>query len=150
MLILFRISAFQSQVRVVLTRNIQSALRSMRYGLKPLGMSSAGFSRLTSSRIYVTFIRSKLEYGLGVSLFLKKDLKSLEKAQDQRLRMLFGGHRTSSTSVFKHMTSRVHKLVFMMIQRVKMLPDDTLLATIIRECTDRSFHWNKLVKSSVL
>ncbi|KAI9334054.1 hypothetical protein BD770DRAFT_332882, partial [Pilaira anomala] len=95
-------------------------------------------------------------YGLGISLFLKKDLLAIEKAQDQCLRMAFGGHRTSSTAVFKHMTNlpsmqaRVHTLVFKMVCRIKHLPSDTLISVVTRECTRWSFLWTKLLKSSVL
>lgn len=103
---------------LLLQRNIQSALSSMRFGLKPLGLSSPCFSRITAARLYACFIRPKMEYGLAISLYLKKDLLVLDKAQDQCLRLVFGGHKTSSTAVYKHMTNlpsmqaRVHMLVF--------------------------------------
>jgi hypothetical protein len=141
---------------LLLKRNLQSALAAMQTGLKPLGLSSPSFSRLTAARIYACFIRPKMEYGLGISLYLKKDLLTIEKAQDKCLRLAFGGHRTSSTGVFKHMTNlpsmqaRVHTLVFKMVCRIMHLPDDTLLSLIIRTCTNRVFLWPQLKKSSVL
>ena len=141
---------------LLLKRNLQSASAAMHHGLKPLGLSSASFSRLTAARIYACFIRPKMEYGLGISMYLKKDLMAIEKVQDQCLRMAFGGHRTSSTAVFKHMTNlpsmqaRVHTLVFKMVCRIKHLPADTLLSVITRECTRRTFHWPQLLKSCVL
>jgi hypothetical protein len=139
---------------LLLQRNIQSALGAMRGGLQPLGLSSTSFSRLTAARLYTTFIRPKMEYGLAISLYLAKELKSLEKAQDQCLRMLFRGHRTASTAVFKHMTNlpsmeyRVDRLVFKMVCRIKNLPEDTLLSVITRACSAENYRWPKLVKNS--
>ena len=141
---------------LLLKRNLQSALAAMHNGLKPLGLSSPAFSRLTAARIYACFIRPKMEYGLGISLYLKKEYAAIDKAQDQCLRMAFGGHRTSSTAVFKHMTNlptmqaRVHTLVFKMVCRIKHLPADTLISVITRECTRRTFLWPKLQESCVL
>ena len=73
-------------------RNARSAMVAMRSGLQPLGVHSTGFSRLTSARLYATFIRPKLEYGLAVSSLLVRDPKVVERAQDLCLRLAFGGH----------------------------------------------------------
>ncbi|KAG1167064.1 hypothetical protein G6F70_009594 [Rhizopus microsporus] len=74
--------------------------------------------------------------------------------------MAFGGHRTSSTSVFKHlvnlpsMTERATILVFKFIFRVHFLPEDTLLSLLLRFVQDapaRSrFRWPALVASNPL
>ena len=121
---------------LLLSRNTQSALSSMR-GLQSLGLHTSGFSRLLSA-----FIRPKFEYGLCVSWFLKKHLKLLEKSQDQCLRIAFGGHRTSSTAVFRQMTGlptmaeRYHILVFKFLFRVhNLIPDDTLLHSLLPTLT---------------
>jgi hypothetical protein len=89
---------------LLVQQNARSTLVAMRSGIQPLGFHSPSFSRLTAARIYATFIRPKLEYGLAISTFLVKDLKVIEKAQDQCLRLCFGGHSKASTTVFKHMT----------------------------------------------
>ncbi|RCH77936.1 hypothetical protein CU097_000823, partial [Rhizopus azygosporus] len=86
-------------------KNIASAISAMRATLLPIGVRSSSSSRLIASRLYTTFIRPKFEYGLCICTFLVKQLTLLEKTQDQCLRMAFGGHRTSSTSVFKHLVN---------------------------------------------
>jgi hypothetical protein len=141
---------------LLLDRNTHAGVSAMRSFLQPLGLASASFSRVTAAKLYTTFIRPKFEYGLAISTFLKKDLKALEKAQDTCLRLAFGGHKKSSTAVFKHMTNlpamsdRVELLRFKMVVRAKQLPRDTLLATLIRHCRHHSFRWPKLVKASKL
>jgi len=135
---------------LLLTRNSQSALGAMR-GLQSLGLHSAGFSRLLSAKLYATFIRPKLEFGLSISWFLKRHLKLLEKAQNQCLRLAFGGHRTSSVVVFRHMTNlptmeeRVNTLTCKMLWRVHtQLPDDTLLMLLIPTLVSFKHRLNKL------
>jgi hypothetical protein len=96
----------------LIARKAQSALSGMR-GLQALGLRASSFSQLLSSKLYAFFIRSKFEYGLAISWFLKRHLKSLDEAQE----LTFGDHHTS-TAVFKHITSvpntseHVHILVF--------------------------------------
>jgi hypothetical protein len=141
---------------LLLDKNTHAGVSAMRSFLQPLGLASASFSRVTAAKLYTTFIRPKFEYGLAISTFLKKDLKVLEKAQDTCLRLAFGGHKKSSTTVFKHMTNlpsmsdRVELLRLKMVARAKELPRDTLLATLIRHCGHHSFRWPKLVKASTL
>ncbi|CEG82093.1 hypothetical protein RMATCC62417_16216 [Rhizopus microsporus] len=120
----------------LLKYNIVSALPAMRNTLQPMGLRAPSFSRLTVSRLYAIFIRPKLEYGLCLCLFTMTNLKLLGKAQDQYLRLAFGGHRTASTTVFRHMTclsamhERAHTLVLKFILRTHFLLEDTLLHTI--------------------
>ncbi|KAG1606241.1 hypothetical protein G6F45_014027 [Rhizopus arrhizus] len=89
----------------------------MRRFLLPVGIRSPGFSRLTAVRLYAIFIRPRFEYGLCICTFLQKQLALLDRAQDQCLRLAFGGHPRASTTVFKHLTStpsmhvRAHTLV---------------------------------------
>ena len=132
----------------------------MRCGLQPLGVHSTGFSRLTSARLYATFIRPKLEYGLAVSSLLVRDLRVIERAQDQCLRLAFGGHSKASTVVFKHLThlpcmkERVSILGFKMLVRMQQLPADTLLAVLLAHIASASvsprFRWPKLLKNNSL
>ncbi|KAG1200266.1 hypothetical protein G6F35_012404 [Rhizopus arrhizus] len=132
----------------------------MRYTLMPIGIRSPNFSRLTASRLYATFIRSKFEYGLCLCTFTTKQVALLEKAQDQCLRMAFGGHRTASTTVFKHlvnlpsMKERSTTLVFKFILRVHFLPEDTLLSILrsfindLPPTTRTRFRWPTLLTSN--
>ncbi|KAG1291395.1 hypothetical protein G6F64_013800 [Rhizopus arrhizus] len=134
----------------------------MRATLLPIGIRSASFSRLTASRLYSTFIRPKFEYGLCLCTFQVKQLALLEKSQDLCLRMAFGGHRTSSTGVYKHlvnlpsMKERSVTLVFKFILRVHFLPEDTLLSMILSFVdstpiiTRNRFRWPALLKSNLI
>ncbi|ORE06461.1 hypothetical protein BCV72DRAFT_335919 [Rhizopus microsporus var. microsporus] len=152
----------QGKIAIVLLirRNIAFAVSAMRATLLPINVRSSSFSRLIASRLYTTFIRPKFEYGLCICTFQVKQLALLEKAQDQCLRMAFGGHRTSSTGVFKHlvnlpsMTERTTTLVFKFILRVHFLPEDILLSLLLRFVQDapvRSrFRWPALVASNPL
>ena len=70
--------------------------------LQAIGARPSGFGALLSSRLYRQFIRPKFEYGLAISKLTAKDYKELERIQDRCLRMIFGGHRTASTIVFRH------------------------------------------------
>ncbi|KAI8323089.1 hypothetical protein EDC96DRAFT_570297 [Choanephora cucurbitarum] len=119
--------------------------------LQSLGLHSAGFSRLLSARLYAAFIRPKSEYGLSVSWFLKRQLRLLDKAQDQCLRLAFGDHRASSTVVFRHMcnlpsmTERVHILVFKMLYRLHhKVPDDSLVRLLFPSLLSPSHRLAKL------
>ncbi|KAG1439014.1 hypothetical protein G6F56_012440 [Rhizopus delemar] len=54
-----------------------STLSSMRL-LHSMGLNRQGFTLLLSSRLYATFVRPKLEYGLAIVRLLKKDVAELE------------------------------------------------------------------------
>ncbi|KAG0747993.1 hypothetical protein G6F16_014052 [Rhizopus arrhizus] len=73
--------------------------------LNKIGVNRQGFSLLLCSHIYATFVRPKFEYGLAISRLTATDLKSIEGLQDRCLRLLVGGHRTSSTTIIKHLTT---------------------------------------------
>ncbi|KAG1610341.1 hypothetical protein G6F45_013290 [Rhizopus arrhizus] len=73
--------------------------------LNKIGVNRQGFSLLLCSRLYATFVRPKFEYGLAISRLTATDLKSIENLQDRCLRLLVGGHRTSSTTIIKHITT---------------------------------------------
>ncbi|KAG1449780.1 hypothetical protein G6F46_010860 [Rhizopus delemar] len=115
---------------LLIRRNTASAVSAMRTTLLPIGIRSASFSRLTASRLYSTFIRPKFEYGLCLCTFQVKQLALLEKSQDLCLRMAFGGHRTSSTGVYKHLVN---------------LPSMKDHTTIINR---NRFRWPALLKSN--
>ncbi|KAI8583446.1 hypothetical protein K450DRAFT_196210 [Umbelopsis ramanniana AG] len=63
-----------------------------------MGARPSGFKQLLRARLYRTFIRPKFEYALAISNFGVKEHKDLERIQDRCLRMLFGGHRLSSST----------------------------------------------------
>ncbi|EIE92381.1 hypothetical protein RO3G_17252 [Rhizopus delemar RA 99-880] len=67
--------------------------------LNKIGVNRQGFSLLLCARIYATFIRPKFEYGLAISKFTATQIKEIERLQDRCLRMMVGGHATSSTMI---------------------------------------------------
>lgn len=101
--------------------------------LNKMGAHRSGFPVLLSARLYKTFIRPKFEYGLAIAKLLKKDLLILEKLQDRCLRLIIGGHPSSSTTVLKIMTNipsvswRVDVLVTKYCIRSIYLPANCLL-----------------------
>ncbi|KAK4522115.1 uncharacterized protein ATC70_004654 [Mucor velutinosus] len=101
--------------------------------LNSIGCNRSGFPLLFSTKLYASFIRPKLEYGIGIANMRVADFKALEKVQDTCLRMIFGGHRAASTMVFRHMTNlplmrqRAAILVTQFCLRSQFLPEDGLL-----------------------
>ncbi|OAD80284.1 hypothetical protein PHYBLDRAFT_160931 [Phycomyces blakesleeanus NRRL 1555(-)] len=85
----------------VVTHHRSGALAAMAT-LTAVGACRSGFSLLLSSCLFKTFIQPKFEYGLAITCLLQKDVLLLEKIQDKCLRMIVGGHATSSTAVLKH------------------------------------------------
>ncbi|OAD68533.1 hypothetical protein PHYBLDRAFT_74080 [Phycomyces blakesleeanus NRRL 1555(-)] len=104
--------------------------------LNSVGACRSGFSLLLSSRLYKTFVRPKFEYGLAISTLLKQDIKVLESIQDKCLRMIVGGHATSSTIVLKHicnlpsMKFRADVLIAKFCIRSRFLPAQCLLSLL--------------------
>ncbi|OAD72682.1 hypothetical protein PHYBLDRAFT_168947 [Phycomyces blakesleeanus NRRL 1555(-)] len=109
--------------------------------LNSVGACRSGFSLLLSSRLYKTFVRPKFEYGLAISTLLKQDIKVLESIQDKCLRMIVGGHATSSTIVLKHicnlpsMKFRADALMAKFCIRSRFLPAQCLLSLLHRHHT---------------
>ncbi|KAG1280192.1 hypothetical protein G6F64_014540 [Rhizopus arrhizus] len=68
--------------------------------LNKIGVNRQGFSLLLCARIYATFVRPKFEYGLAISKFTAAQVKEIERLQDRCLRMMVGGHATSSTCAY--------------------------------------------------
>ncbi|KAG1490635.1 hypothetical protein G6F53_013221 [Rhizopus delemar] len=104
--------------------------------LNKIGVNRQGFSLLLCSRLYATFVRPKFEYGLAISRMTATDLKSIENLQDRCLRLLVGGHRTSSTTIIKHITTlpsmrhRIDVLITRYCLRARSLPSSCLLSLL--------------------
>jgi hypothetical protein len=105
--------------------------------LQAIGARPSGFSALLSSCLYRQFIRPKFEYALAVCRLNTADSKALEDLQNRCLRMMTGGHRTSSTVVFRHlcdlpsMTERALILGMKFCARLEDLPPDCLLVLLL-------------------
>lgn len=101
--------------------------------LSAIGANRSGFSLLLSARLYATFVRPKLEYGLAIAKLQQKDYNALEKVQARCLRMIMGAHKTASTMVLQHicnlpsMRFRADTLTLRYCARYNWLPDDCLI-----------------------
>ncbi|KAG0862800.1 hypothetical protein G6F16_012267 [Rhizopus arrhizus] len=106
--------------------------------LNKIGVNRQGFSLLLCSRIYATFVRPKFEYGLAISKFSAAQVKEIERLQDRCLRMMVGGHATSSTTIIKHLTTlpsmhhRIDVLTTRFCLRARSLPGSCLLSLLSR------------------
>ncbi|CAO3703465.1 unnamed protein product [Rhizopus stolonifer] len=104
--------------------------------LNKIGVNRQGFSLLLCARIYSTFVRPKFEYGLAISKFTATQVKEIDRLQDRCLRMMVGGHATSSTLVIKHMTTlpsmhhRIDVLTTRFCLRARSLPGSCLLSLL--------------------
>ncbi|KAG1557342.1 hypothetical protein G6F49_005493 [Rhizopus delemar] len=119
--------------------NVNKALKIMNE-MAMIGVNPAGFDRLLSVRFYTQIVRPQLEYGLAISMCLRR---------------IFGGGSRSLTQVMLHlvnqpsMKSRVHILQAKFILRSLNLPDDTLFSRLLpylRTSASHS-HWYKLTSS---
>lgn len=123
--------------------------------LHKMGAHRSGFSLLLSSKLYKTFIRPKFEYGLAIAHLFKKDLALFEKIQDKCLRLIVGGHPTSSTQVLKIITNlpsvawRVDALVTKYCLRVRHLPKNCLLVCLQDTMSSRT-RLNSSLKKNTL
>ena len=134
---------FDSQgisVSALIDHRSASTLASMGM-LASMGLNRQGFPLLLSSRLYASFIRPKLEYGLAIARLLKKDYTALNRTQDRCLRMLVGGHPSSSTVVLRHichlpsMSFRADVLALKFCLRAESLPQDCMLSLLSSSVT---------------
>jgi hypothetical protein len=122
-------------VSLLVTKRQRGVMASMAQ-LNAIGANRSGFSMVFSARLYASFARPKLEYGLAIARLTKSQSNQLEKIQNSCLRMIFGGHKTSSTTVFKHlvnlpnMSFRADVLVTKYCIRANYLPPDCLLSLL--------------------
>lgn len=116
----------------ILKHRSAGAIKTMAL-LTSVGVHRNGFSLLLCARLYKTFIRPKLEYGLAISRLSGPDIKALEKVQNQLVGMFIG---STHTTVAKHMTCipgmvhRFNTLVTRYALRSQYLPDDSLVVLL--------------------
>ncbi|KAI9247511.1 hypothetical protein BDA99DRAFT_565184 [Phascolomyces articulosus] len=78
----------------------------------------------------------KLECSLAILLYTKTQVKQLERAQNNCIRMIFGAHKNSETKVMRHLTNlpsieeRTNILQAKFLLRATLIPDDTHLSTL--------------------
>ncbi|KAK4508996.1 uncharacterized protein ATC70_007344 [Mucor velutinosus] len=101
--------------------------------LNSVGVNRNGFSLLLSSRLYRTFIRPKLEYGLAISHLSARDFTALDTLQNRLVGMFVG---STWVNVAKHITClpsikhRYNVLATRFALRADTLPDDCLLVLL--------------------
>jgi hypothetical protein len=104
--------------------------------LQAIGVRPSGFHPLLSARLYRQFIRPKFEYGLAISLLRKVDIQALNRLQDRCLRLITGGHPTSTVHPLRHMCdlptmqARVITLALKFCVRLNYIPDDCLISLL--------------------
>lgn len=94
------------------------AINTMRM-LNRVGVNRSGFSLLLCTRIYQTFVRPKLEYGLAITQFTSHALKTLEAAQSRCLRLLVSGGPNTAVATLRHITNLPSMAVRTQICRTK-------------------------------
>ena len=116
----------------ILTNRIGGAKRTMGL-LTSVGLHRNGYSLLLCARLYKTFIRPKLEYGLAISRLSASEVRKLDSAQDSLVAMFLGSTRTAAA---KHMTCiplmfhRHDTLVSRYVLRSRYLPEDSLVVLL--------------------
>ena len=76
---------------------LKGAQRMLQF-LRSRGFNGYGFRYLASLRLYPTFVRSKVEYGLALRPLTTKEALPLQKLQDQALRTMFTLARSTSVA----------------------------------------------------
>ncbi|KAG2192064.1 hypothetical protein INT47_006507 [Mucor saturninus] len=114
--------------------------------LTSVGVHRNGFSLLLSARLYKTFIRPKIEYGLAISCFTAREMSKLDTLQNSLVSMFVG---SKHTAVAKHITClpgmlhRYNTLVTKYVLRSEHLPEDSLLI-LLQESLSQTRLGNKL------
>ncbi|KAG2192553.1 hypothetical protein INT47_012777, partial [Mucor saturninus] len=114
--------------------------------LTSVGVHRNGFSLLLSARLYKTFIRPKIEYGLAISCFTAREMSKLDTLQNSLVSMFVG---SKHTTVAKHITClpgmlhRYNTLVTKYVLRSEHLPEDSLLI-LLQESLSQTRLGNKL------
>ena len=106
------------------------------YRLHNIGARSNGFSPLLSMQVYRQFIRPQIEYGLCITNINTTNMPALERMQDNCLRLIVGGHSTSSVKALRvmlnlpTMVERWYVLNTKYNLRLKWLPQESLIFQI--------------------
>jgi hypothetical protein len=118
----------------ILSLRASGAIKTMAL-LNSVGVNRNGFSLLLCARLYKSFIRPKLEYGLAISHLSFRDFKALDALQNRLVGMFVGG---TWHNVAKHLTCipsmkhRYNVLATRYALRADTLPDDCLLVLLRR------------------
>ncbi|KAL4210254.1 hypothetical protein AB4K20DRAFT_1968358 [Rhizopus microsporus] len=86
--------------------------------LSSVGVNPSGFSKLLCTRFYAHIIRFQLEYGLAINRFTVSQLHTLDEAQNNCIKKIYGARGKAST-----------KTQFLF--RSLYLPEDALLACLL-------------------
>ncbi|KAK4510882.1 uncharacterized protein ATC70_004659 [Mucor velutinosus] len=118
----------------ILNLRASGAIKTMAL-LNSVGVNRNGFSLLLCARLYKSFIRPKLEYGLAISHLSFRDFKALDALQNRLVGMFVG---STWYNVAKHLTCipsmkhRYNVLATRYALRADTLPDDCLLVLLRR------------------
>ncbi|CEI99494.1 hypothetical protein RMCBS344292_13583 [Rhizopus microsporus] len=87
----------------LIQRNTCKALATMNM-LSSVGVNPSGFSKLLCTRFYAHIIRFQLEYGLAINRFTVSQLHTLEEAQNNCIKKIYGARGKASTKVMFRMS----------------------------------------------
>jgi hypothetical protein len=92
----------KSQIEAIRTK----ALKTEKF-FKSLGMNGDGWHTASKVAVYKSFIRSKIEYGMAILQYSKKEIDDLDKIQRETLCDLFSLSRNSSANTLRIITGLV-------------------------------------------
>lgn len=95
-------SASVEYKQALLQQNINKALKAMKQ-LITFGLNKKWLNYLFSTRFFAQIVRSQLEYGLAITFFNLREIRSIENCQNQYMLQIFGGRPSNSTIVMLHL-----------------------------------------------
>jgi hypothetical protein len=102
--IYFNFKGFDKNAQIQATK--AKALKTEKF-FKRIGMNSGGWHLASKIAVYKSFIRSKLEYGLAILEYTKKQVDEIDKVQREALCDMLGVPRNSSASTLRVLTGLV-------------------------------------------
>ncbi|CEG79965.1 hypothetical protein RMATCC62417_14367 [Rhizopus microsporus] len=125
--------------------------------LSSVGVNPSGFSKLLCTRFYAHIVRPQLEYGLAINRFTVSQFHTLEEAQNNCIKKIYGARGKASTKVMLYMPKlplmpeRASILQVQFFFRSLYLPEDALLACLLPYiCSTRGSQWHTLSRTSLL
>ncbi|KAI9468072.1 MAG: hypothetical protein EXX96DRAFT_598119 [Benjaminiella poitrasii] len=124
--------------------------------LLSLGVNKNSLDYLLLAYFYAQIVRPQLEYGLAITTFNLREIRSIKSCQNQCMRQIFGGRPFTSTKVMLHllnlptMKDRVSILQAQFLLRSFSLFDDALLTKLLPYLQLQHFKKTKKQKQFVI
>ncbi|EIE87222.1 hypothetical protein G6F46_012513 [Rhizopus delemar] len=135
----------------LIEHNIRKAFAMINI-LASVRVNPNGFDRLLSTRFYAQIVLARLEYGLAINRLTASQIKTLEDAENECLRRIYGASKRDSIKVMRHlshlstMKERINILQAQFLFRYFTLPEDTLLTKLMPHIQHGRYQqWCKLL-----